>query len=138
MPGQPPPGMPELAAARERGAATFTSRIVTLAPMADQVDRLWQNYKTTCNVTVPAGRFDGTREWIALWDDRELVSDDCIELTRDVARVAGPLSDQLAFALEEARKSWVLPGTTRSILRQYSLDWEGWGRPLPNEFVSPP
>jgi hypothetical protein len=130
--------MPELAAARERGTSTLATRIVALVPMADQADQLWQNYKTACDVSFAPGRFEGAREWVALWDEGAAVVDDCLELARTVANVAGPLSDQISAALDEARRSWVLPGTTRTILRQYSLDWDGWGRPLPSALVSPP
>jgi hypothetical protein len=127
-PAQSPPS-PSAEAAQ---SAVFAERVAALAQEATRIDSLWTAFRTTCNVNVTA-RYDGAREWLALWDNSlsvDLSNGFCRDLYNQIIGAGVTVSEGMASA-EETARAGLLPGTMREIRRRYSMDWERWGHKPP-------
>jgi hypothetical protein len=123
----------QLRAVRERAALQFNDRVAAFAVKADEIDRVWQQYKAACRVVLTRP-YEGGREWFALWDGTakmEPASTACEDFFNQVVHLGEPLKVQMAAAEEDARKASLLPATISEIRRRYSLDWDGWEERAP-------
>jgi len=136
--GSASPAGNEGTAARASGAAAasafFATRVAALAAQADRVDRVWGEFRKACDSTV-GGRYDGGREWFALWDGlvrADLSHGFCRDLHNQVVALGEPVNVEMAAAEDAVRRS-LPPGEIREIRRRYALEWDGWGRIPPKQ-----
>jgi hypothetical protein len=111
----------------------YADRVAAMAQQANQVDRLWNDFRTACNVIVD-NQYESAREWVSLWDDQarvDVTSGTCRDLFNQVVAAGETVNAGMAAAEESARKAGLAPGTIRETRRRYSMDWEGWGRSAP-------
>jgi len=121
----------EAAFTRAPGAVStlFANRVAALVPQADRVDRVWGEFRQACDVAIGA-RYDGGREWFALWDGHvraDLSDGFCRDLHNQVVALGEPVNLEMAAAEDAARRS-LAPGDIREVRRRYALEWDGWGR----------
>jgi hypothetical protein len=125
-----------LARASNAAAAStfFAGRVAAVAAQAAHVDRVWGEFRQACGVTV-GGRYDGGREWFALWDGQvraDLSQGFCRDLHNQVVSLGEAVNVEMAAAEDAARRS-LAPGDIRDIRRRYALEWDGWGRIPPRQ-----
>ena len=112
----------------------FADRVAAVAAQAAHVDRVWGEFRQACGVTV-SGRYDGGREWFALWDGQvraDLSQGFCRDLHNQVVSLGEAVNVEMAVAEDAARRS-LAPGDIRDIRRRYALEWDGWGRIPPRQ-----
>ena len=116
----------------------YSDRVATLAQQANEVDRLWGEFRNVCNVTVDA-HYD-SREWLSLWDKQarvDLSSGACRDLFNQLITAGETVNASMAAAGESAKKAGLVDGDLRQIRQRYSMDWEGWGRTPPERLEQP-
>jgi len=137
--GQPPSADPPATRAPAEASApspeldAFAEQVATLAQQADRVDALWDDFKTTCSVTLRSSHTDG-RDWFSLWDNTaqvDLSSGGCRDLFNQVVERGEAVRGGMVRAEEAARAANLVPGDLRATLRRHSMEWGGWGGPAP-------
>jgi hypothetical protein len=115
-----------------RAAQTYSRRVADLAGEASRVDGLWTGFRTNCRVSLSDSAYEGSREWLSLWDSVQvdLSSGYCRDLFNQIVGRGQSVNAAMAAAETEARRA-LEPGTIREIQRQFSLEWSGWGRTPP-------
>ena len=116
-----------------RAEEAFEERVATLAQQASRVDNLWNGFRTSCNVTLRGGDYEGAREWLSLWDEQaqvDLSSGTCRDLFNQIVGLGQSVNSGMVAAENTARAK-LEPGQIREIQRRHSLDWAGWGRTAP-------
>ena len=71
--------------ASQASVNAYSDRVATLAQQANEVDRLWGEFRNVCNVSVDA-HYD-SREWVSLWDKQarvDLSSGSCRDLYNQI------------------------------------------------------
>jgi hypothetical protein len=119
--------------AEVRSEEAYDQRVATLAQQANRVDNLWNGFKTSCNVTLREGNYEGAREWLSLWDGQaqvDLSSGSCRDLFNQIIGLGEAVNSGMVAAENSARQN-LEPGQIRDIQRRHSLDWAGWGRNPP-------
>ena len=114
---------------RAEGAQAFEEAVLLLGEKADDLDVQWRRYKDAC-----AGRHTSTytygRGWFGIWEGVTIAANEsmpqCRTIYSDIERLSEEIRVEMAAADEAARRSWVYPGTRRSIRRKYLMDWSGW------------
>jgi hypothetical protein len=112
----------------------FSDQVATFARQAGQVDALWNDFKTTCNVTLQSSYSDG-RDWFSLWDgtaQMDMSGGACRDLFNQIVGQGEAVKSGMAGAEEAARKAALEPGSLRSVLRRNSMEWGGWSLPAPD------
>jgi hypothetical protein len=138
---------PAILAAPNAGAASipnaagrdFAAKVAQLSQQADQVDRLWLEFKTTCmrsdtQLVNVRERYETAREWLALWEEVATPEESparCDDLFDRVVDASDPINREMAAAEDMARRFGLLPGAIREIEQLYRMDWGQWGRPRP-------
>jgi hypothetical protein len=115
------------------GLDAFAEQVATLAQQADRVDALWDDFKTTCSVTLRSSYADG-RDWFSLWDNAAQVdvsSGACRDLFNQVVGRGEAVKGGMVRAEEAARAANLVPGELRATRRRHSMEWSGWGGPAP-------
>jgi hypothetical protein len=135
-----PPAGPGVAATVATVASldAYSDRVAALAQQAGEVDRLWGELRSACNVIVDA-HYD-SREWVSLWDKQarvDLSSGSCRDLYNQVLTGGQTVSAGMAAAQESAKKAGIVAGDLRAVRQRYSMDWEGWGRTPPERLEQP-
>jgi hypothetical protein len=113
--------------------SAFATQVAALAQQATRVDALWNDFVTTCNVTLRSSYTDG-RDWFSLWDGGaqvDLSAGSCRDLFNQVVGEGQTVKAGMAGAEEAARRADVAPGDMRDIRRRHSLEWGGWDLPAP-------
>ncbi len=115
-----------------RAAQAYSRRVADLAAEASRVDGLWNGFRTNCRVTLSDNAYEGSREWLSLWESVQvdLSSGYCRDLFNQIVGRGQTVNSGMAAAETEARRA-LEPGTIREIQRQYALEWSGWGRTPP-------
>jgi hypothetical protein len=116
----------------------YSDRVATLAQQATEVDRLWGEFRSICNVTVDA-HYD-SREWVSLWDKQarvDLSSGSCRNLYNQILTAGETVSAGMAAAQESAKKAGLVEGDLREVRQRYSMGWDGWGRTPPERLEQP-
>jgi hypothetical protein len=111
----------------------FAEQVATLAQQADRVDALWDDFRTTCSVTLRSSHADG-RDWFSLWDNTAQVdvsSGACRDLFNQVVGRGEAVKGGMVRAEEAARVANLVPGDLRATRRRHSMEWSGWGGPAP-------
>jgi hypothetical protein len=111
----------------------FAEQVATLAQQADRVDALWDDFKTTCSVTLRSSYADG-RDWFSLWDNTAQVdvsSGGCRDLFNQVVGRGEAVKGGMVRAEEAARAANLVPGDLRATRRRHSMEWSGWGGSAP-------
>jgi hypothetical protein len=120
------------------GISRFAEQVAALAQQAGQVDAVWNEFRTTCNVTLRSTYTDG-RDWFSLWDDTAQIDVSggiCRDLVNQLVGQGETVKAGMAGAEEAARKADLAPGDLRETRRRYSMEWGGWGLPAP-ELLKP-
>jgi hypothetical protein len=116
-------------------ALAFAEQVSALAEQAGQVDALWSNFVTSCNVTLRASYPDG-RDWFSLWESgaaqMDLSNGACRDIFNQLVARGEAVKTRMVAAQDAARKADVAPGDTRETLRRYSMQWGGFGLPAPD------
>jgi hypothetical protein len=124
--------------ASQASVNAYSDRVATLAQQANEVDRLWGEFRNVCNVSVDA-HYD-SREWVSLWDKQarvDLSSGSCRDLYNQILTAGETVNAGMAGAGESAKKGGLVDGDLRGIRQRYSMDWEGWGRTPPERLPQP-
>jgi hypothetical protein len=119
--------------AEVKSEETFEQRVATLAQQSSRVDNLWNGFRSSCNVTLRGGDYDGAREWLSLWDGQaqvDLSSGSCRDLFNQIIGLGEAVNSGMVAAENSARQD-LDPGKIREVQRRHSLDWAGWGRNPP-------
>lgn len=112
----------------------FADQVAALSLQAAPVDALWNEFVTTCNVTLRSGYADG-RDWFSLWDETaqiDVSSGTCRDLFNQVVGKGEAVKAGMAGAEETARRAALAPGDLRETLRRYRMEWGGWALPAPD------
>ncbi len=136
----PPASRPPVAAVAplSSGLSRFNEQVAALAQQAGQVDAVWNEFRTACNVTLRSTYTDG-RDWFSLWDDTAQIDVSggiCRDLFNQLVGQGETVKAGMAGAEEAARKADLPPGDLRETRRRYSMEWGGWGLPAP-ELLKP-
>jgi hypothetical protein len=110
----------------------FADRVAALSQQAGHVDALWNDFRTTCNVTMRSSYADG-RDWFSLWDKTaqiDVSSGTCRDLFNQIVG-RGDGEGGMTAAEEAARKAALAPGDLREARRRYSMEWEAGVSRLP-------
>ncbi len=110
----------------------FARQVAGLSREADEVDRLWSGFRTTCDATV-GGQYEGGRQWLGLWTnevDADLSNGTCRDLYNQIIGLGETVKRGMAAADDVARRA-LSPGDIREVERRYSMDWDGWTLPAP-------
>jgi hypothetical protein len=130
-----PPTRPEAAVDGARALASpdpFAAQVADLAGQADQVDRLWNEFRKACDLKAETPH-EGARGWFAVWEGStgaDLSGGFCRDLFNQIVDLAEPINTRMTAAEDVARRS-LSPGEIREIRRRYAMDWDGWGRTPP-------
>jgi hypothetical protein len=122
----------DLAANAPGARREFAAQVASLAEQADRVDRLWDQFVSSCDASVD-GDTAGSRAWFGLWDDRvtsDLSAGFCRDLYNQIIGQGEPIKRGMSVA-EQTALRYLEPGEVRSVRRQHSMDWNGWDRPAP-------
>jgi hypothetical protein len=113
----------EVGAIRAQGERDFDGAAMVLAMIANEIDGAWVRYKTACLAGVAPESTPG-REWFLLLDGRVRTPDDdqCRMMYTRLQGMAAGFDQQLAIALDAARRTDVLPGRVREILERHRID----------------
>jgi hypothetical protein len=113
---------------------TFADQVSALAEQAGQVDSLWNNFRTSCNVTLRSSYPEG-RGWFSIWDSAaqmDVTGGSCRDLFNQVVEQGETVKKGMAGAEEAARTAALTPGDLREVRRRYSMEWGGWSLPAPD------
>jgi hypothetical protein len=116
---------------RRLGTEEFERAMVLLQRKADEADIAWERYVQGCrqnvvSATAVAGVAD--RDWIAVAGANVTSSwwtEACAEAGTFYA-LFRQVKTGMCLAEDNARRSFVYPGTRRELRRKYRLDWDGW------------
>lgn len=114
---------------QEDGAREFLAAMEGLSRSAGSLDTAWKRFRSACYSSPINGSFD--REWFAVFSPRAMptpVPFQCSEYFSNFKTEADRFSALMREALEDARRSGVLPGAIRDGLRSHRLQFEGWER----------
>ena len=110
----------------------FARQVASLSRDAEEVDRLWSAFRTTCDATV-GSQYEGGREWFGLWTNdvhADLSNGTCRDLYNQIIGLGEAVMRGMAGADDVARRS-LTPGDIRAVQLRYSMDWDGWTLPAP-------
>lgn len=121
-PAQAPSDAPSTLAPRE----AFSAKVAGLAAQADGVDRVWDEFRSACDLR--AGKpHEGGRGWLAIWEGpirADLSAGSCRDLFNQIVDRGESIRAGIAAAEDGARS--LLPGDMMQIRRQYRLYWDDW------------
>jgi hypothetical protein len=103
----------------------FGAEMARLAEQADQVDRVWKDFRTGCDFRAGSPR-DGAREWFVLWEGplrADLSGGFCRDLFDQIVDLGEPIMAGMIAAEDVARPS-LSPGEMREIRGRYTMDWD--------------
>jgi hypothetical protein len=114
-------------AIRAQALRDFQSASGVLALKANEIDGLWFAFKDLClGGTTPSGATSSTgREWFILVAGTAMPppgDDACRQRLADLNRATDLFQQQLANALDPARKADIPPGTIREVLQRNRID----------------
>lgn len=120
---QAPQSDDEVGALREDGERDLAAAAVVLAAHANDIDWQWSGFVNGCLGAFTPVASPG-RQWFLLLDGRvpTPTDDGCRSLSTSLAGMAKSWEQQLAIALDAARRADVLPGRTREILERHRID----------------
>ena len=110
---------------QQQGEQEFTRRVSAAEKLAPQLDSAWQRFRTVCFKSQIRGGFD--REWFAVFTPGAIPGDaaaGCVEYYQDIRTEMIKFRDHMRSAVDDARRSGVLPGTIRDSLRAKRLNHE--------------
>lgn len=113
---------------QQQGDEEFRSAIRQMATGASQIDAGWQRFRQQCYTSAIPGNYD--REWFSVLVPRGIPGDagaGCISYFQAVQSDIRQFHGLMQRAVNDARRSSVLPGTIRDVLRSNRLDFE-WDR----------
>lgn len=113
---------------QQQGDEEFRSAIRQMAMGAAQIDAGWQRFRQQCYTSAIPGSYD--REWFSVLVPRGIPGDagaGCIAFYQAVQSDIRQFQGLMQRAVNDARRSSVLPGTIRDVLRANRLDFE-WDR----------
>ena len=114
---------------RADGAQVYEQQVAAIAQQAAQIDRFWEQFRTTCLSAPPRGRYD--RPWFSLYAGTVTVNQggpQCASWMGDLSRLSTDISSAMASAAEAARRAGVYPGVQRDLRRRYRMSWRDWER----------
>lgn len=112
----------------------FAAEVARLARQADDVDRLWTRFQTSCNFT-DENLQGGVRGWFVLWEGStrgDLSGGFCRDIFNQIVDLAEPIKAGMDAAEDVARRT-LSPGEMREIRARYIMDWSGVTSPKPLE-----
>jgi hypothetical protein len=127
-PAQAPVTDPQLLASRQ----TFADQIAGLAEQADQIDRVWNEFRRACDFGAGHPN-EAARGWFVIWEGSiraDLSGGFCRDLFNQIVDLGEPIRAGMTAADNVARRS-LLPGDMRDIRRQYRMDWDSWALTSP-------
>ena len=89
-----------------RAAQAYSRRVADLAAEASRVDGLWNGFRTNCRVTLSDNAYEGSREWLSLWESVQvdLSSGYCRDLFNQIVGRGQTVNSGMAAAETEARR----------------------------------
>ena len=122
------PGETERAPEGERA---FLETVTRVARTANALDQAWQGFRKTCFRGTIAGTF--SHEWLVMLTPRAITQGQagggtCPSFLVEFQKETNRLGQEMRAALEDARRSGVLPGVVRDALRSKRLEFDGWER----------
>ena len=113
---------------QQQGDEGFRGAIRQLVSGASQLDTAWQRFRRQCYTSPIAGSYD--REWFAVLVPRGIPGDavaGCVTLYGALQSDIQQFRGLMQRAVQDARRSNVLPGTIRDTLRANRLEFD-WDR----------
>jgi S1-C subfamily serine protease len=113
---------------QQQGEDEFRNAIRQMAMGASQIDAAWQRFRQQCYTSPIAGSYD--REWFAVLAPGGIPGNagaGCLQYYSAVQSDIRQFHSLMNRAVNEARRSSVLPGTVRDTLRSNRLDFD-WDR----------
>jgi hypothetical protein len=112
----------------------FGAQVASLAAQADRVDRIWNEFRSACDVKAGNPR-EGARGWFVAWEGSigaDLSGGTCRDVFNQLIDLGEPIKAGMTAAEDVARRT-LLPGDIREIRRQYGMDWDGWALTPPKQ-----
>jgi hypothetical protein len=106
-------------------ASAFSAEVLRLSTAADEVDRLWFDYKQACEVRM-SRHYDFGREWFSIWDraaEATVDSPACSEGLRRVRQAGEKVGRDILKARATARQGMLNRGTEVGMFRWNALQW---------------
>jgi S1-C subfamily serine protease len=113
---------------QEQGEAEFRNAMRQMAQNALQIDAAWQRFRQQCYTTPIPGNYD--REWFSVLVPRGIPGDaaaGCVSYFQAVQSDVKQFHGLMQRAMSDARRTNVLPGTVRDVLRSNRLEFD-WDR----------
>lgn len=113
---------------QQQGDEEFRNAMKLMAAAANQVDASWQRFRQQCYTSPIPGNYD--REWFSVLVPRGIPGDaaaGCITYFQAVQSDIRQFHGLMQRAMSDARRSSVLPGTIREVLRSHRLEFD-WDR----------
>ena len=110
---------------QDLAASSFASAVLRLSGEADDLDRLWTDYKQECGVRV-ARQYDFGREWFSIWDraaEATINAPACGDALRRLRQAGDKLGREILKARAAAHQAALNPGTEIGMLRWHALQW---------------
>lgn len=114
---------------QQLGEQEFSSRMISAAAAADQLDDVWRRFRQGCYKSAIPRYYD--REWFAVFTPQGVPGDvaaGCIDYYRSMTAEMQKFRDYMRQSMDVARRANVLPGTVRDTLRSKRLQFDGWDR----------
>jgi S1-C subfamily serine protease len=114
---------------QQLGEQDFIRRLGAAEQAAQQVEPIWQRFRSICYKNPIRGSFD--REWFAMFTPGAIPGDaaaGCIDYFQDMQTSMNKFRDFMRTAVQDARRANVLPGTIRDTLRSKRLQSDAWER----------
>jgi len=115
---------------REQQLATYEKDIATLALRADEVEKRWQGFRSSCFVDAEATP-SMTREWFGLADGQTFTLHDvarCKSWSGYFQESAEGVHDALRDVENRAASRGLAVSFTRQVRRKYKMFWPDWDR----------
>jgi S1-C subfamily serine protease len=113
---------------QQQGEEQFRGAVGQLANTAREIDAGWARFRSQCYQTRITGSYD--REWFAVMVPHSLPTDaaaGCVAYYHQLESAITEFHGLMQRTVAEARRSAVLPGTVRDVLREKKLDFD-WDR----------
>ena len=110
----------------------FASQVARLSTQADGVDRLWNEFHSSCD-SMAVKPQEGARGWFTIWEGTaraDLSGGFCRDLFNQIIDLGEPIKAEMTAAEEVGRRN-LSPGDLRDVRRQYRMEWNGWTLPPP-------